>query len=791
MKPEPQACFEALGSFSVRGTDESSIQLASKHAAMEVRVLAPDLYRVRISRGGSLSAQPSWAVVKHDWPAVACRFEASRGKITLATNAGRFSLDPRGGAWRLIDKAGLEVFSAPRRTMGFAGEEARIALRLIEGESLLGLGETTGPWNKRGLIREFWNSDVLGHASAIHPGLRNLYVSIPLLISLREGRAGALFWDNPARQVWDLGSTRTDLFSAFATGGEIDLYLFLSPTLPEIVGRYTELTGRTPMPPLWALGYHQCRYSYETRERVEEVARAFRRKQIPCDALYLDIHHQDGFRVFTFGKTFPRPAEMLRKLARRGFKVVAIVDPGVKDDRRYSVLRRGRKANAFVKGPDGKTDFLGEVWPGKARFPDFLNARVRRWWGREQTRFQELGVAGFWNDMNEPGVFAIPGKTLDLGCVHDSDFGKMPHRSAHNLYGSMMARASREGALACQPDRRPMVITRAGYAGVQRDALVWTGDNSSCWEHMADSLQMLLNLGLSGVAFCGSDVGGFMDNTTGELLARWTQMAAFTPFFRNHSSLGTHDQEPWAFGPEVESICRKYIQLRYQLLPYLYGLFVEAHRSGAPVMRPMAWHYQNDATAVAASDQFMLGPDLLVAPILRQGTTDRSVYLPVGNWFDFWTGKEHRGRHSILAHAGLDVIPLFVRAGTVLPMCAAAGHTGEMTMDLVNLHVWPGAPGELAWYEDDGESCQFVHGAFSERRIIHRREARGGELRFTAAQGGIPSRVKTWRVLLRASHRSFQLRVKGQKIAGSYVPEAALFGFELRNDSAEMVVQWR
>ncbi len=791
MKRKGSTKFAAVSSVSVRAVGDSSVQLFSMRAAMEVRVLAPDLYRLRVSRGRSLSAWPSWAVVKGDWPSVACRIETSRARITLATDEGRFTLDPRNGAWRLIDRAGLEVFSAPPRAMGFTGEEPRVGLRLADGESLFGLGETTGPWNKRGLIREFWNSDVLGHAPAIHPGLRNLYVSIPLLMSLREGRAAALFWDNPSRQIWDLGSTQTALFSAWASGGEIDLYLFLGPTLPEIVARYTELTGRIPMPPRWALGYHQCRYSYETRRRVEEVARAFRRKDIPCDALYLDIHHQDGFRVFTFGKTFPRPAEMLRRLGRQGYRVVTIVDPGVKDDPGYGVLRRGRKGNVFVKGPDGGTDFLGEVWPGRARFPDFLNGAVRRWWGREQARLQELGVAGFWNDMNEPALFSTPGKTLDQGCVHDADFGRMPHRVAHNLYGSMMARASREGALACEPDRRPMVITRAGYAGIQRDALVWTGDNSSCWEHMADSLQMLLNLGLSGVAFCGSDAGGFMENATGELLARWTQMAAFTPFFRNHSSFGTHDQEPWAFGPEVEAICRNYIQLRSQLLPYLYGLFAEAHRSGAPVMRPMAWHYQNDGKAVAAGDQFMLGADLLVAPILRQGAVDRSVYLPVGNWFEFWTGKLHRGRQAILANAGLDVMPLFVRAGAVLPMCAAARHTGEMPMDLMNLHVWPGAPGELAWYEDDGESCQFEGGAFSERRIMHRRRARGGGLRFSAAQGGIPSRVKTWRVLIRASHRPLQVTVNGRKIVGHFVPEAALFGFEVRNHAAEMVVQWR
>ena len=562
--------FERL---SVTRISAQSIEMKTRQMTFEVTVLAEDLFRLRCARGVKLSEQPSWAVVKSVWRDVPARIRSTAHRVSIRTAGGSLTIQLADGRWELSDAKGAPAFTSSAGATGFAGDQARVTLSLVEGESIFGLGETTATFNKRGLIREFWNIDVLGHVPAIYPGLRSLYVSIPFAISLRAGRAAGLFWDNPARQTWDLGQTKLDQWQMQAASGEIDLYLFLGPKIGNVVGRYTDLTGRMPLPPRWALGYHQCRYSYKTRRRVEAIASAFRRKQIPCDVLYLDIDHMDGYRVFTFGRNFSRPGELMARLEKQGFKVVTIVDPGVKDDPEFGVWKRGIAHKAFVKGPDGRKDFIGKVWPGAARFPDFLNSRVRAWWGAEQARLQRLGVAGFWNDMNEPANFGLPTKTLDEDCVHHTDYGQRRHAEAHNLYGMQMARASREGALAHRPNRRPFVITRAGYAGVQRYALVWTGDNSSTWEHLNDSLQMLLNLSVSGVPFCGSDVGGFLDSTTPELLVRWVQMGAFTPFFRNHSNIDTIDQEPWAFGQQTEVRCRRSIELRYQLLPYLYSCF--------------------------------------------------------------------------------------------------------------------------------------------------------------------------------------------------------------------------
>ena len=757
---------------------------------VELSALAPDVFRLRRCAGRAFSQRESWAVVKADWPAFAVRTEAAPGRLRVVTDAGVLEFDLTSGAWNLRDAEGRVRLAAGPGVTRFHESRPQTAVTLAAGESLHGLGETTGPFNKRGLIREFWNTDVLGHAPAIHPGMRSLYVSIPFALSLREGRAAGLFWDNPARQTWDLGLTVRDQWQLQAGGGELDLYLFIGATPADVVGRYTELTGRMPLPPRWALGYQQCRYSYTTRARVEEIAAELRRRELPCDVLYLDIHHLDEYRVFTFGKDFPEPAELLAKLAAAGFKVVVIVDPGVKDDPKFGVLRRGRADGAFVRAPAGGKDYVGKVWPGAARFPDFLRARTREWWGREQGALSELGVAGFWNDMNEPADFEGPGKTLPLDCRHRSDHGLVRQAEGHNVYGMQMARASRAGALAARPDERPFVITRAGYAGVQRYALVWTGDNSSVWEHLADAIQMLLNLGLSGVAFCGGDAGGFLDHATPELFARWFQFAAFTPFFRNHTNIDTVAQEPWAFGPEVEAICREYLHWRYRLLPYLYGLFVAAHRSGAPIMRPLAWHYPADPVAVAAGDQFLLGPDLLVAPVIRPGATARAVYLPAGTWWDFWTDEAHAGGRHVLAHAPLERLPLYVRGGAVIPWGPVRQFVGQEPDAVTELHVWPAGDGLWCAYEDDGRSLGYERGEFAEREIRHTQGAGRAKLSLGPRRGNFRPAVKSWRLVLRAVTEPKEVRRGGVALPGRWDATARTHTVEFPSSATAFELTW-
>jgi alpha-glucosidase len=774
-------------SWSVASTSACSVVLRSAHAVGQITVLERDVFRVRFARGRRLNRQPSWSVLAQDWPEPDVRWRFGRKTSSATTAAGQFKLNLRTGRWSLSDDGGNELFAGSGLNLSDA--KPCFELALTPDERLFGLGESTGTFNKRGLIREFWNLDVLGHAPAIHPGLRSLYVSIPFAVSLRGGLAAGLFWDNPARQVWDMGATRFDRWQLAADSGEVDLYLIVGPSVERVVGRFAELTGHAASLPDWAFGYHQCRYSYETRERVEQVAATFRRKRIPCDALYLDIHHLDGYRVFTFGKTFPKPKELIHRLARKGFKTMCIVDPGVKNDPRFGVLQRGRKHDAFVKDASGRKDFPGRVWPGESRFPDFMNPAVRRWWGDEQRKLSRLGVAGFWNDMNEPANFARPDKTLDPRARHVTDHGPRRHAEVHNLYGREMARASHEGALAAEPGQRPVIITRAGWAGVQRHAIVWTGDNSSTWQHFEDSLQTLLNLGLSGVPFCGCDAGGFLDNCTPELFIRWMQCAAFTPFFRGHTNTGTIDHEPWSFGPAAEAITRHYIQLRYQLLPYFRALADEAVRTGAPLMRPLFWHHQDDPVAADLGDQFLLGRNLLVAPVIRQGAVARSVYLPAGDWFEFWSGERLAGGRHVIASAPLEILPLYARAGALLPFRDVQQSVGEKPLREVLLHLWPGGMDSLHWREDDGVSNSIAD--CCERTVLASSSEAGGRLVIDQTRGPRRSTVKTWRVVVRGAGRKLKVKVNGRAVASVFDRASGIVTWEVPNARAVIQIEWR
>ena len=751
-----------------------------------IEALAPDLFRLRLERDASPPSPASDAIVKRAWEIPETAAQRIGHRYCLATECGVFSWDRR-GSWQLNDSEGFEVFSAgPGLTSFTADGTPELTLDLIEHESLFGLGEVTGPLDRRGTVREFWNIDVLGHAPAIHPALPSLYVSIPFALSLRHGRAAGLFWDNSSRQRWDLGSTVPNRWSLKADSGPIDLYLFLGPTVESVLARYAQLTGTMPLPPEWALGYHQSRYSYETQARVEAVAREFRRRDMPCDALYLDIHHMDGYRVFTVGSGFPKPRSMTRKLHQQGIRTVAIVDPAVKDDPDFPVLQRGIQNDAFVRAADGKTDVLGEVWPGAARFPDFLRHEVRNWWGDEQRALLDLGISGIWNDMNEPANFARPDKTLPPDAMHQTNSGPQPHAAVHNLYGQAMAQASRDGLLRHRPDQRPFVVTRAGYAGIQRHAIVWTGDTSSHWDHLRDSLPMLLNLSLSGVPFCGGDVGGFLGNASPELFVRWLQFAAFTPFFRNHSNLGTRDQEPWAFGPEVEAIARQTLRLRYQLIPLLYSLSQRAATTGEPLMRPLFYHYTNDPVAVACNSQFLLGRDVLIAPVLEPGCPARSVYLPKDVWYDFWTGERHVGGGPILAPTPLDRIPVYVRAGGILPLTEARNSTQETPSTSITLHLWPGPEGEFHWYEDDGITRQHELGFFHKRRITLRRQGRTTRLQFSESEGSFESRILNWKLVFWDTPPHARVRIDGTPFKATGTPEADFLIIDLENRPSAM-----
>ncbi|WP_100488963.1 glycoside hydrolase family 31 protein [Sporolactobacillus pectinivorans] len=588
--------------------------------------------------------------------------------------------------------------------------KVRVLKKMDEELFFYGLGDKTGHLNKKGYHYKMWNTD---NPDPHVESFEAMYKSIPFFITLKKKQAFGLFFDNTFESVFDLGKENSNYYSFGAVDGNLNYYFIYGPAVKEVVNGYTYLTGTTPLPQLWTLGYQQCRWSYTPEERLHEIAAAFREKDIPCDVLYLDIDYMDGYRVFTWDKKkFPDPKKTLKELKDQGYKVVTIIDPGVKKDRGYPIYDQGLKNRYFATEKDG-VPYVNRVWPGDSLYPDFPNGEVRKWWAANQKIMTDTGVAGIWNDMNEPASFNGP---LPDDVAFNNDGVPADHREMHNVYGHYMSKATYEG-IKQATGKRPFVITRACYAGTQKYSTVWTGDNQSLWEHLRMSLPMLMNLGLSGVTFCGTDVGGFGFDCTAELLSRWVQVGAFTPLFRNHSSIFTRDQEPWAFDKETEAINRKYIKLRYKLLPYLYDIMHEEESNGLPVIRLLLLHYQNDDKTYEINDEFLCGENILVAPIVEQGDKARMVYLPEGDaWIDYWTKQTFEGGQYTIKEAPLDICPIYIKAGSIVPLYPVQNYVGENPVKQLTLDIYlpeKGKIGSYVHYQDDGESFDYRKGAYN------------------------------------------------------------------------------
>ncbi|MFQ3230171.1 glycoside hydrolase family 31 protein [Reinekea sp.] len=556
-----------------------------------------------------------------------------------------------------------------------------------------GLGEKTGELNKKNRRWSFWNSDVFApHTEATD----ELYQSIPFFITKTDQGWLGVFLDNPGRCTLDFSLNAELCISV--NNGAIDLYLISGESLPDILKHYTDLTGKPFLPPKWALGYHQSRHSYQSSEEVIQVVEQFRQHGIGLDALYLDIMYMDEYRVFSFDpKQFQKAPAMVEKLRSLGVHTVPIVDPGVKVDDQYRVYQQGLAGDYFIKGQD-QNPWQGIVWPGVSVWPDFFNQEVSHWWRDLHHFYIDMGIQGFWNDMNEPAVFNEQ-KTIDDNALHYIDGETIEHGQVHNAYGLLMSEATAQ-AVTEHANQRPFVLTRAGYAGIQRSAAVWTGDNRSSWEHLRMSIPMLLNLGLSGVAFAGADIGGFMDNAQPELFVRWMQLGTFYPFMRNHCSIGLQSQEPWSFGEPWTKIATRAIQRRYAILPYLYQLFRDANETGTPIMRAMMWHDPSEVITENMADQFMLGQAMLVAPIMEPGQLARAVWLPKGQWLNVHEDKLVMGSGYQLAHAGLEDIPMFLRAGSILPL-APPRLSSEAPMTVLRLLIIEGKESNRILFRDD------------------------------------------------------------------------------------------
>ncbi|MCZ0755362.1 glycoside hydrolase family 31 protein [Anoxybacillus sp. J5B_2022] len=675
---------------------------------VKIRFYREDVVRVVFHPFGETSLKTSVAVIKQPEKVEVAARETDEA-VTLTSTKLTVVLQKRPFRVFVYDDAGRLLVAEGERGMAFTHRgHVYCYKRMDEADHFYGFGEKTGFLDKRGEKMTMWNTDVY---APHNPETDPLYQSHPYFMTVRNGYAHGLFFDNTHKTTFDF-QTADDEYCFSAEGGAIDYYILAGPAPKDVLEQYTDLTGRMPIPPKWALGYHQSRYSYETEQEVRELMQTFREKDIPLDAIYLDIHYMDGYRVFTFDRNrFPNPKQLIHDLREEGVHVVPIVDPGVKADPEYHVYREGVRRDYFCKYMEGNI-FFGEVWPGKSAFPDFMNKKVRRWWGGNHQFYTDLGIEGIWNDMNEPSVFNET-KTMDVTVMHDYDGEWKTHRELHNVYGLMMGEATYKGMKKLLNGKRPFLLTRAGFSGIQRYAAVWTGDNRSFWEHLQMSLPMCMNLGLSGVAFCGPDVGGFAHHTNGELLTRWTQVGAFMPYFRNHCAIGFRRQEPWAFGETYERIIKKYIQMRYEWLPHLYTLFAEAHETGAPVMRPLVFEYPNDENTYHLSDEFLVGDNVLIAPIMTPKTMHRVVYLPKGKWVNYWTDEVLEGERHHLVHADLETLPIFVKQGSAIALGNVRRSTDSPDEQRF-IHLYKADEGKAMYtlYDDDGQTFAYEKGQY-------------------------------------------------------------------------------
>ncbi|GAA4777345.1 glycoside hydrolase family 31 protein [Stakelama sediminis] len=673
---------------------------------------------------------------------------------------------------KITDRAG-HVILADTSPIRFDGSSFTISKALPDGEHIYGMGDKTGgTLDRRSHSYVDWNTDSYGFDSSTDP----IYKSIPFFIG--TGGAGGsygVFLDNTRRSWFDFGHKSRKVLTFGAPDGPIDYYVIAGPTTRDVVRRYTDLTGKAPLTPLWALGYQQSRWSYMSAKEVRDIAATLRKDKIPTDVIWLDIDYQDHDRPFTVNKkTFPDMKGLVSDMKKEGIRLVAITDLHVAKlpDQGYKPYDTGMAGNHFVHNPDGSV-YVGDVWPGPSVFPDFTDKSARDWWGTNFKQFVADGFAGFWNDMNEPAIFNVPSKTMPLDTVHhiDSDDFKTrnaTHAEIHNVFGMENTRATYDGVRKLAPNERAFVMTRASYAGGQRYAATWTGDNSSTWNQLKLAVHQMINLGLSGFSYSGADVGGFTGGSSPDLMTRWFEIAAFSPIFRDHSAKGTPRAEPWVDGPKQLDIRRKYVNERYRLMPYIYAVADNNARTGDPLMRPVFYNYPQlqDATC-DQSMAFTLGSALMIAPPPKPESPETyNVCLPAGGWYDLWTGKPVTPVQPVKDKAKIDTIeetprldhlPVYVRAGTILPTQPLVQSTADTPSGPLTLNVYPGEDCHGTLYLDDGHSMAFKQGHYLRQQIRCRMTSTGSvELMFGKREGDYQPWWNQIRVVVHGSARPLE-----------------------------------
>jgi alpha-glucosidase len=749
----------------------NGIEIRSADAIMQITALRKDVLRIRVGPRGHLPEDASWAVLPGSrLESATVSAEQDAATVGFHTATLRVRVERATMRLRITDLNGAIVQEdAADRPIEFHGPAFRVYKTMRPEEHYFGLGDKPGPLDRRDHAYSFWNTDSYGFQESTDL----IYKSIPFFLTSFRGITTGVLFDNTWRTNFDFGKESPNAYSFGSEDGPLDYYVFYGPDAKHVLSTYAWLTGLAPLPPLWSFGFQQSRFSYHPESEVKAIADRLRADKIPVDAIYLDIGFQDHHRPFTVDQIeFPHFSRMIAHLKKEDIHVVAITDLHIASlpNTNYAPYDSGIAGDHFVKKPDDST-YVGKVWPGPSVFPDFTRKSTREWWGSLYAQFVQDGVSGFWNDMNEPSVFDGPKMTMPDDVKHRIDEpGFEPrtttHLEIHNVYGMENSRATYDGLLALSPNQRPFVLTRASYAGGQRYAATWTGDNSSTWNHLRLTTPMLLNLGLSGFGMSGADVGGFIGSPGPELLTKWFELGAFQAIDRDHACDISANQEIWVHGPEHEAIRKRYIEERYKLMPYLYTAAEEMSRTGVPIVRPLFLEFP-DATKdkhpmdLDAGNEFLFGRNLLVAPAVYPEKPDAyPVELPSVTWYNYWTGEKVDGGvwsdgvpalndpgfigRKIMIKPQLDVLPIFVREGSILPLQPLVQSTSEAPNGPLTLRVYPGNDCKGSVYMDDGQSFAYQHGEFLRMEFTCSEKPNGVTVHIGSHQG---SYVPWWKNL--------------------------------------------
>jgi len=752
-----QSLPKSLGNFKSMKKISNGVSLQTDFGNMKITVYSANVIKVDATQN-TLFNDFSYATVAVPDGKLKYDVKENKSDIEITTDSVKLIIQKKPVRLSFYSYKN-QLVSADDSTLGteWNGNEITTYKRLFGNEKFIGLGEKTGDLDRRGNAYVNWNSDVPGYETRQDP----LYSSIPFYIGIHDSLVYGIFLDNSSRTHFNFGASQ-GRFSSFAVeDGDMNYFLIWHSNVSKIIESYTWLTGRMPMPPLWSLGYNQCRWSYYPESEMMSLAQNFRDRKIPCDALWFDIHYMQDYKVFTWSKErYPDPKGMLTKLDQMGFKNVAIIDPGLKVEKNYPAYEDGLKNDLFLKYPDGKV-WTAQVWPGWCNFTDYTKPDARIWWGKLFKQDIDDGLDGFWCDMNEPASW---GATSPENIIFNFDGHPVSYKLGKNVFGLEMARATYEGTKQLFDNKRPFVLTRAGFAGLQRYTAIWTGDNLSNENHMLLGVRLLNSLGLSGVSFCGVDIGGFIGEASPDLMARWISIGAFSPFFRGHKEYNSKAGELWTFGEETEKTCRDYIQLHYNLLPYIYSSFYESTLTGMPVQRSLAINYPLDENIYHdnAVNEYMYGPSLLVVPYVASQLTV-AAYLPKGTWYNFYSDEILQGNESHYQFAPPQLLPVFVKAGSIVCMQSPIQTTAQKPSDTLMVHVYFGnETSSQVYYEDAGNGFEYQSGQYLKRIMMMNPSDQ--KLSFDAVEGNYSSQFRFLKIFLHGFPSSAKFSVNGKSV---------------------------